>query len=73
MQKSVKAIYEDGVFKPLSKPDIEEHQNVDLFVVVPESDITPLSVQRVINFLKEGPFPKRSIDEMMNDTEVDFD
>ncbi len=72
MQKAIKAVYENGVFKPLREIDIEEHQNVDLYVL-PEKVPTSLSVQRIINHLKEGHFPKRSIEEMASDTEIDID
>ena len=32
MSKTIKAIYEDGVFKPLQKIDIKEHERVEIRV-----------------------------------------
>ncbi|MEW6379229.1 MAG: antitoxin family protein [bacterium] len=32
MSKSLKVIYEDGVFKPLQKVDFKEHQKLELIV-----------------------------------------
>lgn len=32
MTKTVKAIFEEGVFKPVSPPDISEHKNVTLII-----------------------------------------
>lgn len=74
MPKTIKAIYEEGVFKPINKPDIAEHQQVNLFVVPGEEIVTiPSSVLKVIDHLKEGPFPERSSEEMAKDSEIDID
>jgi len=35
MTKAVEAIFEDGVFKPLTRPDIIEHQKVHVLVELP--------------------------------------
>ena len=32
MPKTIKAIYEDGVFKPLTKPRLKEHEKVELTI-----------------------------------------
>lgn len=32
MPKTIEAIYEDGVFKPLTKPILKEHQKVELTI-----------------------------------------
>ncbi len=74
MQKAIKAIYEDGVFKPVNKPDIAEHQQVDL-VIVPKENLVapPLPVLKVVDYLKKGSFPKRSPEEMARDSEIDID
>ena len=68
------AIYENGVLKPLDKPDIIEHQQVELLILSKEGLVTtPLSVLKVIDYLKRGPFPKRSPEEMGKDLEIDLD
>jgi len=33
MSKTIEAIYEDGVFKPLQKIDIKEHERVEIRVL----------------------------------------
>jgi len=32
MPKIIEAIYEDGVFKPLNKPRLKEHEKVELII-----------------------------------------
>ena len=32
MPKTIEAIYEDGVFKPLTKPRLKEHEKVELTI-----------------------------------------
>lgn len=39
MTKTIEAIYEDGVFKPLTKPPFKEHEKVELIISIkPEED-----------------------------------
>ncbi|MGR3304383.1 MAG: antitoxin family protein [Candidatus Scalindua sp.] len=73
MPKTIKAVYEEGVFKPINKPDIAEHQQVSL-VIVPGEELvtTPSSILKVIDHLKEGLFPERSSEEMAKDLEIDI-
>ena len=74
MPKTIKAIYEDGVFKPVNKPDIEEHKQVELFIVTKEGLITtPLPVSKVVDYLKKGPFPVRTPEELGKDLEIEID
>lgn len=74
MPKTIKAIYENGVLKPFDKPDIIEHQQVELLILSKEGLITtPSPVLKVIDYLKRGPFPKRSPEEMGKDLEIDLD
>lgn len=70
MPKTIKAVYEEGVFKPINKPDIAEHQQVSL-VVVPGEELvaTPSSILKVIDHLKEGSFSERTSEEMAKDLE----
>ncbi len=74
MPKTIKAIYEDGVFRPVNKPDIEEHKQVEL-LIVPKEDIitTPSSVLKVVDYLKKGPFPVRTPEDMGKDLEIEID
>ncbi|MEK6546184.1 MAG: antitoxin family protein [Nitrospinota bacterium] len=37
MPKTVEAIYENGVFKPLEKIDLKEHQKIEIFIKEKES------------------------------------
>ena len=37
MPKTIEAVYEDGVFKPLEKIDLKEHQKIEIFIKEKES------------------------------------
>ena len=37
MPKTVEAIYENGVFKPLEKIDLKQHQKIEIFIKEKES------------------------------------
>jgi len=45
MPKSVKVIYEDGVFKPLQKVHLKEHQKFELIIKEISIKTTPSSKQ----------------------------
>ncbi len=45
MSKSVKVIYEDGVFKPLQKVNLKEHQKLELVIKKTIKD-TPSTKQK---------------------------
>jgi len=37
MSRTIEAIYEDGVFKPVEKIDLKEHQRIEIFIKEKES------------------------------------
>ena len=45
MTKTIIAVYEAGIFKPLQKIDLPEHKHVHL-VVIPEDDAQLLELQK---------------------------
>jgi predicted DNA-binding antitoxin AbrB/MazE fold protein len=45
MTKTIVAVYEEGIFKPLQKIDLPEHKHVHL-VVIPEEDTKLLELQK---------------------------
>ncbi len=45
MTKTIVAVYEEGIFKPLQKIDLPEHKHVHL-VVIPEEDVRLLESQK---------------------------
>ncbi len=45
MTKTIVAVYEDGMFKPLQKIDLPEHKHVHL-VVIPEEEEGLLELQK---------------------------
>jgi predicted DNA-binding antitoxin AbrB/MazE fold protein len=45
MTKTIIAVYEGGIFKPLQKIDLPEHKHVHL-VVIPERDARLLELQK---------------------------
>ena len=45
MTKTIVAVYEEGIFKPLQRIDLPEHKHVHL-VVMPEEDARLLESQR---------------------------
>lgn len=45
MTKTIAAVYEDGIFKPLQKTDLPEHKHVRL-VIIPEEDARLLELQK---------------------------
>jgi len=58
MTKTIIAVYEGGLFKPLQKIDLPEHKHVHL-VVIPEEDVRLLESQkeelsRIIGIGKSG-------------------
>ena len=61
MPKTIEAIYEDGVFKPLTKPRLKEHQKVEL-TISPRSEIDEAvkNALRIIG-IGESPFKDASI------------
>ena len=47
MSKIIDAIYENGIFRPLSKPRLKERQRVKI-EILSEEDESPLEVQKKI-------------------------
>ena len=45
MTKTIVAVYEDGIFKPLQKIDLPEHKHVHL-VVIAEEGVRLLELQK---------------------------
>ena len=37
MSRTIEAIYEDGVFKPIEKIDLREHKRIEIFIKEKES------------------------------------
>lgn len=75
MPKTIEAIYENGVLKPLEKLDIEEHKKIRIIIAVPESEVIeeiPKPVKQIIEHLK-GPLPTRSVEDLISDTNIDVD
>jgi predicted DNA-binding antitoxin AbrB/MazE fold protein len=62
VSQTIKAIYENGVFRPLTEPDvpIEEGEQVSLTV---ESDLTPEEITRLAASVYEG-LSSEEIDEI---------
>ena len=75
MLKIIEAIYEDGVFKPFKKPNIIEHERVEI-TIKPKKTKKPAdlsdSVHDLIKIL-HGHLPVSSIEEMARDSEIDAD
>ncbi|HAP66744.1 MAG TPA: antitoxin [Nitrospinae bacterium] len=75
MPKTIEAIYEDGVFKPFKKPNIIEHERVEI-TIKPKKTKKPAdlsdSVHDLIKIL-HGHLPVSSIEEMARDSEIDAD
>ena len=72
MPKTIEAIYEDGVLKPMQSLNIKEHQIVKIIIASHDLEETPDEVKKIINHLK-GPLPSRTPSEMAKDTEIDVD
>jgi len=58
MTKTIVAVYEDGIFKPLQTINLPEHKHVHL-VIIPEEDAKLLELQkkelsRIIGIGKSG-------------------
>lgn len=53
MPKTIEAIYEDGVFKPLEDIGIEEHKKVRITVIEPSEESREYSSDEIDEFLRE--------------------
>jgi predicted DNA-binding antitoxin AbrB/MazE fold protein len=61
MPKTIEAIYEDGVFKPLTKPRLKEHERVELIIATKsETDEAVKNALSIIG-VGEGPFKDSSV------------
>ena len=61
MPKTIEAIYEDGVFKPLTKPRLKEHEKVELTIATKsETDEAVKNALSIIG-VGEGPFKDSSV------------
>ena len=61
MPKTVEAIYEDGVFKPLTKPRLKEHEKVELTIATQsETDEAVRNALSIIG-IGESPFKDSSV------------
>lgn len=74
MSKTIEAIYEDGVLRPLERLDIAERKRVKIAIFDPEALSEKMldPVKKMIEHLK-GPLPIRSLKELAQDTEIDAD
>ncbi|MGE0643515.1 MAG: antitoxin family protein [Nitrospira sp.] len=57
MAKVIQAVYEDGVFKPVDKIDLPEHQRVE--IVLQETASTTRKIQGIVKGLDS-----RTIDDL---------
>ena len=55
MPKTIEAIYEDGVFKPLTKPRLKEHEKVELTIATKSE--TDEAVKNVLSIIGIGKSP----------------
>lgn len=55
MSKTIEAIYEDGVFKPLEKIDIEEHKKIKIILPTEIDHANPKksTLQGIIDIAKD--------------------
>jgi predicted DNA-binding antitoxin AbrB/MazE fold protein len=62
MLKTIEAIYEDGVLKPLQKLQLKEHEKVEIQIL--SSDEWQKRFKRVIEKIhrKTAPFPPQEVD-----------
>ncbi|MGA1864329.1 MAG: antitoxin family protein [bacterium] len=64
MSKSLKVVYENGVFKPLQKINLKEHQKLELVIKKVIKDKTPPKQQSPIRLI--GLFESDVIDLGVN-------
>ena len=55
MPKTIEAIYEDGVFKPLTKPRLKEHEKVELTIATKSA--TDEAVKNALSIIGIGERP----------------
>ena len=55
MPKTIEAIYEDGVFKPLTKPRLKDHEKVELTIATKSE--TDEAVKNVLSIIGIGKSP----------------
>ncbi len=69
MSKIIRAIYENGVFKPLDKIDAKEHGRFKLIYIPLEDEESPMDLLHMaeeggsFDFLKEGEEEVYSVDD----------
>lgn len=51
--KSIRAIYENGVFRPMERVDLPDHAHVEVDVRRVEGDADPAAVDRIYAILSE--------------------
>lgn len=62
MTKTIKAIFENGVFKPLEKVDIKEHEKVTVILHCPnENQTKEWNLHGIIDIAKDCPDTDLSI------------
>ncbi|OGW14424.1 MAG: hypothetical protein A3G93_04105 [Nitrospinae bacterium RIFCSPLOWO2_12_FULL_45_22] len=61
MPRTIEAIYEDGVFKPLTKPRLKEHEKVELTIATKSE--TDEAVKNALSIIGVGerPFKDSSV------------
>ena len=64
MTTTVKAIYEDGVLKPKSPLQLEEHTGVELLVVAPLARVADKVRGKLSDYLRTLPPGTRSKDDI---------
>ncbi len=72
MPKTIEAIYENGILRPIASLKLKEHQLVKITFVPAEIKEIPPMVKRIIDHLS-APLPARSSDDIIQDTQIDAD
>ena len=64
MTTAIKAIYEDGVLKPKSPLQLEEHTEVEVLVMAPVARVTDKVGGKLSDYLRALPPGTRSKDDI---------
>ncbi len=60
MSKTIEAIYEDGVLKPLEKIPVKEHQRVRLILAETPEEFREYTLDQLKEFIKEDRLDKET-------------
>ena len=48
MSKVIEAIFEDGIFRPLSEPDLKNHQRVRIEILSEENEVSVEAQKKIL-------------------------